>query len=188
MLQEMRARRLDRRARLASDGLDPAPSPNVEAFQVHRRLESGSPANPVYLTLRRPPAFVKRFGNECAGIVSQHERHRQVVTILKDAAGNPQAYCARRGQSGRAQKALSSIRATRRVRQDRESDSKNQSDLSVEECIRKGFTIFQDAEPPPEFIHALNKRVDEGRMPLCALGDGLGAEHHASDARLPHRN
>ena len=36
----------------------------------------------------------------------------------------------------------------------------------MEECIRKGITSFQDAGSSPEFIQALKKRVDEGRMPL----------------------
>lgn len=143
---------------------NPAPSPNVEGFPLHKTLSDAAPRNPVLLTHSSGHAvFVNAAAMKAAGI-DRNTAAPSGGDILKDGAGNPTGLL-RETAAGLAYQALQTAR-NRRSAEEREAEQQKIIDLSVEECIRKGITSFQDAGSPPEFIQALKKRVDEGRMPL----------------------
>jgi predicted amidohydrolase YtcJ len=143
---------------------NPAPSPNVEGFPVHKTLSDASPRNPVVLTHSSGHAvFVNAAAMKVAGI-DRNTAPPSGGDILKDAAGNPTGLL-RETAAGLAYQALQTAR-NQRSAEEREAEQQKIIDLSVEECVRKGITSFQDAGSSPEFIQALKKRVDEGRMPL----------------------
>ncbi len=161
---------------------NPAPSPNVEGFPVHKTLSEASPNNPVILTHSSGhAAFVNATAMKLAGI----DRNTPAPAggeILKDSAGNPTGLLRETAQ-GLVRKVMEDARKKRSAA-DIEAEQQKIIDLSVEECIRKGVTSFQDAGSSPEFIQALKKRVDEGRMPM-RLWVMVAASNDVLAKRLP---
>ncbi|MBI3666996.1 MAG: amidohydrolase [Acidobacteria bacterium] len=143
---------------------NPAPSPNVEGFPVHKTLSEASPNNPVMLVHASGHAsFVNAKAIELVGI-DKNTAPPSGGDILKDADGNPTGLLRETAQ-GLVRRALEKDRSKWTPEQ-RNAELQKQIDLSVEECLGKGITTFEDAGSSLEVIQALKKRVDEGRMGL----------------------
>ncbi|MEX1275157.1 MAG: amidohydrolase [Bacteroidota bacterium] len=143
---------------------DKRPQPAVEGFPTHESLSKVSPNNPVLLTHASGHAgFANAKAMELAAI-TRSTPNPAGGEILKDAGGTPTGLLRETAQ-GIVRRAWSESRSAMNA-EERESESRRQAELAVEECLSKGITSFQDAGSSFGTIDLFKKLVDEKKLGL----------------------
>ncbi len=155
-------RRVDPRPRLAPEGMELAPEPNVEGFPLHASLSAASPSNPVLLSHASGHAAFVNAAALVRGGVGRDTKPPAGGDILKDASGEPTGLL-RETAEDLVDAALKADLA-KRTPAEVTADLDRRIDLAVEECLRKGVTTLHDAGVSFDVVERYRQRAEAGTL------------------------
>ncbi len=141
---------------------DEIPEPNVDGLPFHHLLSKISPDNPVLLShASGHSSFANARAMELAGITKKTP-NPPGGEIVKDSAGNPIGVFRET-----AQRLLSkpfSHYQEKRTTEQIKAEQRQEVELAIEECLRKGVTSFHDAGSSFETIDLFKEFAKEGKL------------------------
>ncbi|MCK4646066.1 MAG: amidohydrolase [Candidatus Aminicenantes bacterium] len=141
---------------------DKIPEPNVDGLPFHHLLSKISPDNPVLLShASGHSSFANAKAMELAS-VTKKTLNPPGGEIVKDSAGNPIGVFRETAQ--RLLRRPFSDYQEKRTAEQIKAEQRQEVELAIEECLKKGVTSFHDAGSPFETIDLFKEFAKEGKL------------------------
>lgn len=141
---------------------DKIPEPNVDGLPFHHLLSKISPDNPVLLShASGHSSFANAKAMELAS-VTKKTLNPPGGEIVKDSAGNPIGVFRETAQ--RLLHRPFSDYQEKRTTEQIKAEQRQEVELAIEECLKKGVTSFHDAGSPFETIDLFKEFAKEGKL------------------------
>ena len=141
---------------------DKTPEPNIDGLPFHHSLSKISPNNPVLLShASGHSSFANAKAMELAS-VTKKTLNPPGGEIVKDSAGNPIGVFRETAQR-LLRRSFSSFQEKRTTEQI-DAEQRQEVELAIEECLKKGVTSFHDAGSPFETIDLFKEFAEEGKL------------------------
>ena len=141
---------------------DEIPEPNIDGLPFHHSLSKISPDNPVLLShASGHSSFANAKAMELAS-VTKKTLNPPGGEIVKDSAGNPIGVFRETAQRF-LRRSFSSFQEKRTAEQI-DAEQRQEVELAIEECLKKGVTSFHDAGSPFETIDLFKEFAKEGKL------------------------
>ncbi len=141
---------------------DETPEPNVDGLPFHHLLSKVSPDNPVLLShASGHSSFANARAMELAGITKKTP-NPPGGEIVKDSAGDPIGVFRETAQ--RILRRSFSLYQEKRTTEQIKAEQRQEVELAIEECLKKGVTSFHDAGSPFETIDLFKEFAKEGKL------------------------
>jgi predicted amidohydrolase YtcJ len=143
---------------------DNIPEPNVDGLPFHHSLSKISPDNPVLLShASGHSSFANAKAMELASITKK-TLNPPGGEIVKDSAGNPIGVFRETAQR-LLRKPFSDYQEKRTAEQIK-AEQRQEVELAIEECLKKGVTSFHDAGSSFETIDLFKEFAKEGKLKM----------------------
>jgi predicted amidohydrolase YtcJ len=143
---------------------DEIPEPNVDGLPFHHLLSKISPDNPVLLSHASGHSnFANARAMELAG-VTKKTPDPPGGEIVKDSAGNPIGVFRETAQQ--LLRRPFSLYQEKRTTEQIKAEQRQEVELAIEECLKKGVTSFHDAGSPFETIDLFKEFAKEGKLKM----------------------
>ncbi len=143
---------------------DNIPEPNVDGLPFHHSLSKISPDNPVLLShASGHSSFANARAMELASITKK-TLNPPGGEIVKDSAGNPIGVFRETAQR-LLRKPFSDYQEKRTAEQIK-AEQRQEVELAIEECLKKGVTSFHDAGSSFETIDLFKEFAKEGKLKM----------------------